>query len=200
MISTLSSSISEKLCSANVISRDEQELYSYGFFLLLSRGIFFAVAAIFGVLFETVCESILFYILFSALRGYAGGIHASKEATCMCCTTALLLLASGCVQIMEVAGFVTVPIWLLIVGGTIVFLLSPLDSKEKPLSNLELRRYRQISRWITVGIILLGTGGAMAEYYAVLYVSCICLVCESVLLLVGWWKRTMLSSSTETTL
>lgn len=188
MIFRLSNSISVKLCNANVISRDEQELYSYGFFLLLSRGIFFAVAAVFGCLFKTIYESILFYILFSVLRGYAGGIHASKETTCMFFTTALLLLVSGCFQIMELAGFVTVPLWLLIVGGIIVFLLSPLDSKEKPLSNLELQHYRQISRWITVGIIILGIGGAMVEYNAVLYVSCICLVCESILLLVSWWK------------
>lgn len=189
MISALSSKISEKLCNANVIPRDEQELYSYGFFLLLSRGIFLIVAAVFGILFETLWESILFYILFSVLRGYAGGIHASKEATCLCCTTLVLLLTAVGVQIMEVAGCVIVPLWILLGGGTVIFLLSPLDSEEKPLSAPERQHYRLISRSITVGITLLGLAASLAGCNQILYVSSACLGIESVLLIAGWIKE-----------
>lgn len=185
MISTLSSSISEKLCSANVISRDEQELYSYGFFLLLSRGIFFAVAAVFGILFGTFWESILFYILFSTLRGYAGGIHASKEAVCMISTTFSLLLASAGIRRMELSGCVEVSAWMLLLGSLAIFLMSPLDSEEKPLNDSERRYYRRITRGIVLATTMVAFCSMAMRFQMIMYVAAFTLTLESILLIAG---------------
>lgn len=185
MISTLSSSIAKKLCNANVISRDEQELYSYGFFLLLSRGVFFAVASVFGILFDTFWESVLFYILFSVLRGYAGGIHASSENVCMISTALSLFFASAGIRRMEISGCVEASVWLLLLGSLAVFVLNPLDSEEKPLSDSERRYYQRIAR----GIVIMTTIGALESvalgYQKIIYVASLVVVLEGILLVSG---------------
>lgn len=90
MISRLANIISEKLLRAQVIEEADRELYVYGFFILLSQGIYFCLTALFGFLFGTLWENIVFYIMFSILRGYAGGFHASSESTCAFLTIAAL--------------------------------------------------------------------------------------------------------------
>lgn len=193
MISKLSNSISEKLCYANVIPTEDQELYSYGFFLLLSRGFFFVVSVIFGALFQTIWESVIFYGLFSLLRGYSGGVHASAESVCMFFTTVLLLLASAFLHLMETSGCVTIAVVMLSVGGTAVFLLSPLDSEEKPLNSSERQYYRRISRFITAVTELIAFGAMAIGCYSVLYIVGICFFSESVLLLIGKVKTLYLA-------
>lgn len=88
MITMLGDRIARAMVRAGAVPEDEQELYSYGFFLLLSKGLFLLVTASCGAMLGVLWESVLFYALFTLLRGYAGGIHAEKEGTCLICTTA----------------------------------------------------------------------------------------------------------------
>ena len=79
MISEISKNITEKLCSQDIISYEEEELYSYGFFLLISRCVYFAIAGIFGCLFGSFLKSMLFAMLFLTLRNYAGGFTLQRK-------------------------------------------------------------------------------------------------------------------------
>lgn len=197
MISKISSSISEKLCYANVIPAEDQALYSYGFFLLLSRSLFFVITFIFGFLFKTLWESIVFYVLFSILRGYAGGVHASEESVCMFFTTVLLFLASAFLHMMKMSTCTAIAAGMLLVGGMVVFPLSPLDSEEKPLNPSERRYYRRISRLITATMVLAGSVAIILKFHGVLYVVSACVSFEGVLLLIGQGKNMYLTHSTE---
>lgn len=197
MISKLSSSISKRLCTASVIPEEDQELYSYGFFLLLSRSLFFVITFIFGFLFETLWESIVFYVLFSILRGYAGGVHASEEPVCMFFTTVLLFLASVFLFMMKMSTCTVIAAGMLLVGGMVVFLLSPLESEEKPLSPPERRYYRRISRLITGTMVLAGGVAIILKFHGVLYVMSTCVSFEGVLLLIGQGKNMYLTHSKE---
>lgn len=199
MISKISSSISEKLCYANVIPAEDQELYSYGFFLLMSRSFFFVITFIFGFLFKTLWESIAFYFLFSILRGYAGGVHASEESVCMLFTTLLLFLASAFLRMMKMSTCTVVAAGMLLVGGMVVFLLSPLDSEEKPLSPSENRYYRRISRAISSAMILTGSVAIILKFHSLLYVVSECISFEGVLLLAGKGKAMYLTHNAEYT-
>lgn len=55
-----------KLIASSVIEEGDRELYSYGFFLLISKIFFFFVAVIAGLLTDTTVESIIFYVVFGA--------------------------------------------------------------------------------------------------------------------------------------
>lgn len=145
MITKLSNCISKALVLAGTIPGDEQELYSYGFFLLLSRGLFLLVTAAFGAMWGVLWESVLFYALFTLLRGYAGGIHAERESTCLICTTTAMLSAVSLIRRLEVPGNGAVGLGLLLAGFAGVLLFSPQDTPGKPLSPEERTHYRRLS-------------------------------------------------------
>ena len=83
MISKLSEKAAEKLLVQDNLSQEDRELYVYGFFILFSKIFFFFLTVVYGLLIGNIVESILFYAIFTVIRGYAGGIHASNEKTCV---------------------------------------------------------------------------------------------------------------------
>lgn len=189
MISSLSSLITEALYKSQVIAEEDKELYVYGFFVLLSKGLFFLVSAFFGWMFGVLWESIVFYIMFSTLRSYAGGFHASKESICTFCTTASLFLSSLSIWHMERIGNPVIPSCILTVCGVVVYLLAPLDSEEKPLTRTELALYRQKTREMVIVIWIISIIGLCYHISALLYAASISMLIEGGLLALGKFKR-----------
>ncbi len=176
--------ITQKLIASSVIEEGDRELYSYGFFLLLSSVLYLVVAAIFGSAFRILWESIVFYFLFSILREYAGGIHAKTEHGCMLSTILALLLSIIGIRKMMQAELSTTAMVFLIVGCAAVFLFSPLDVPEKPLSADDWRYYRRISRRLAAAYALLGVWAA-AVGWTILYPVAASATLEGILLLAG---------------
>lgn len=176
--------ITQKLIASSVIEEGDRELYSYGFFLLLSSVLYLVVAAIFGSELGILWESIVFYFLFSILREYAGGIHAKTEHGCMLSTILALLLSIIGIRKMMQAELSTVVMVFLIVGCAAVFLLSPLDVPEKRLSADDWRYYRRISRRLAAAYALLGVCAAAAGW-PILYPVAASATLEGILLLAG---------------
>lgn len=185
MISSLSSIITEALYKSQVIAEEDKELYTYGFFVLLSKGLFFLVSALFGWMLGVLWESIVFYIMFSTLRSYAGGFHASKESICTCCTTASLFLSSLSIWYMERIGNTAIPFYILAVCGAVVYLLAPLDSEDKPLTRAEMVLYRQKTRAIDIIIVIISIVGLCLHLPAILHAASISMALECVLLVLG---------------
>lgn len=176
--------ITQKLIASSVIEESDRELYSYGFFLLLSSVLYLVVAAIFGSAFGILWESIVFYFLFSILREYAGGIHAKTEHGCMLSTILALLLSIIGIRKMIQAELSTTAMVFLIVGCAAVFLFSPLDVPEKRLSAEDWRYYRRISRRLAAAYALLGVWAAAAGW-PILYPIAASATLEGILLLAG---------------
>lgn len=189
MISRLSSIITEALCKSQVIEETDKELYIYGFFVLLSKGLFFLVSTIFGWMFGILWENIAFYIMFSNLRCYAGGFHASKESVCTCYTTVALFLASLGIWILSKVESVIVPLCVLTLCSVVVFLLSPLDSEDKPLTYSEYDHYRWKTIAIVIGMEIISIGAVNLQLPGILYAAAIGMALESCLLILGKAKR-----------
>lgn len=185
MISSLSSIITEALYKSQVIAEEDKELYTYGFFVLLSKGLFFLVSALFGWMLGVLWESIVFYIMFSMLRSYAGGFHASKESVCTCCTTASLFFSSLSILYMQRIGNSIIPFCILAVCGAVIYLLAPLDSEDKPLTRAELVLYRQKTRAIDITIVIISIVGLCLHLPAILHAASISMALECVLLVLG---------------
>lgn len=176
--------ITQKLIASSVIEESDRELYSYGFFLLLSSTLYLVVVAIFGSAFGILWESIVFYFLFSILREYAGGIHAKTEHGCMLSTILALLLSIIEIRKMMQAELSTAAMVFLIVGCAAVFLFSPLDVPEKRLSAEDWRYYRRISLRLAAAYALLGVWAATAGW-PILYPIAASTTLEGILLLAG---------------
>ena len=189
MISAIADRISEEMLHEGLILEEDRELYQYGFFLLISRGIFFVIAGIAGALVGNLWDSIFFYILFSFLRGYAGGLHADREAVCLFSTTASLLLAAKIIFCLRRGNYVILSCCVLVVCSALVLLIAPLDSDSKPLGESEMRHYRKITRHLILLMNLSSFVWLMAGYPQFLFISCVVTGVEAVLLILGKAKR-----------
>ena len=155
MINSLSQLLAKHLCNTSVITESDMELYAYGFFVLLSRILFFIVSVIFGIIFNIIIESILFYILFCFIRSYAGGIHAPTELLCTIFTTISLFLSVLGIKLMLNYGDQKIAYAVYFVSFIIIIILSPLDTKEKPLNNNEKKQFKVKTCCILFFILLI---------------------------------------------
>lgn len=91
MINNLAKRFADRLLENGSIPEDEQELYIYGLFMLLSSLMYLILACFLGCILGCVLESIIFYIAFQFIRRYAGGYHASTETRCEILSTLSIL-------------------------------------------------------------------------------------------------------------
>lgn len=189
MISRLSEKIARTLGKSGTIPVEEQELYGYGFFLILSNLIFLVMTMVFGAIFEVLWESIVFYIMFIALRGYAGGAHASKESTCFICTSTSLFFSTLMIRLMEEFRRPMISTGLLLVCAGIVLSLSPMDTAEKRLTVCERNHYKKCSCWMTVTIVVVTLAISALGFFHIMFISTTTFLLESILLLIGKGKN-----------
>lgn len=185
LISKLSERIAVGLKQSSIIEEDDVELYAYGFYILISKLLFLIIALILGVILNIVFESIVFYVSFSIIRAYAGGVHANKEWKCFLYTSiSIVMCALGIKVLINLKPTVFFAV-ILMISSLIIIIISPLDTKEKPLSAKEKEKYYMISAIVLLSyilvILLLAKLGIMKVCYAIM----IAIFLESILLMAG---------------
>ncbi len=189
MINNVASKVVKRLVDNSVIADTEQELYVYGFFILISQILYFTLTMIFGVLLDIVLESVIFYVAFQFIRRYAGGIHASSELKCEIATTISIFLCLLCTKICEINNIQMPILVLTIIAAVSIFVLCPLDTPEKPLTKEECKYFRKISWVILLFIMLAICIGWYFKLEFLIYPCCMSLILESILLVLGKIKR-----------
>ncbi len=136
-----------------------------------------------------IWESVLFYLLLSLVRGYAGGIHASREWVCTTCTSLTLLVGVLLINWFSKWDSIAVPMVILVVGAAAIGLVCPIDSAEKPLDQSEKKRYQRIT-WMILGILLAASIiSSLAMFPSVLHICATAVAIETVLALLGRAKE-----------
>lgn len=180
MFKKCASKITDRLLENRIINEAEYEIYCFGFktgFVILSNVV---IVLLIGFILGMPIESLLFLLAFISLRSCAGGIHTSNNTRCMVLSAIavfLLLLTAYMIQ-----GFVTVlTILLLAISSAIViYVLSPVQDKNKPLDDTEVKLYRRRTRKVLclelcLLMILLYVGFNMAATVLALTVFIICI-------------------------
>lgn len=189
------SKLSKKIVNQLNILDDEQELYEYGFFILLSQILYFIIAIIIGTICGTAFESIIFYIAFQFIRRYAGGYHAATETRCEILSTLSIL---ACIVVIKLSKTYDIQTALLIISAlsaVCIFVFCPLDTPEKPLTDKEFRYFRKISWLILLAIVVAIIVSYIFKFKIVTVPCCLSLILESILLTAGKIKR--VSQKTE---
>lgn len=189
MINKLASKVVKRLIDNSAIDDTEQELYVYGFFILISQILYFTLTMIFGVLLDIVLESVIFYVAFQFIRRYAGGIHASSELKCEIATTTSIFLCLLCTKLCETNNIQKQILVLTSIATVLIFVLCPLDTPEKPLTKEECKYFRKISWVILLFIMLAICTGWYFKLEFLIYPCCMSLILESILLVLGKIKR-----------
>lgn len=191
MINNLSAQLTNRLISKGTISENEQELYCYGFFMLLSQLLYFILAAVFGLILGCFFESVIFYIAFQFIRRYAGGYHAKTETRCEIMSALSITACIVVIRMSTTYNFNIVILCLAAVATIFIAVLSPLDTPEKPLSEKEFRYFRKIS-WIILFVLTTAIVISYFVGFSVVFVSCsMSLILESILLIAGKIKKSI---------
>lgn len=191
MINNLANRFAEKLLANGSISDDEQELYIYGFFMLLSSLMYLILACFLGCILGCVLESIVFYIAFQFIRRYAGGYHAATEARCEILTSLSIVTCIIAIKISKVYDFQRVLLIISAVSAVCIFIFCPLDTPEKPLSNKEFKYFRKVSSAILFAIIAVIAVSYFFSFKILFVPCCISLILEAVLISAGKIKKVL---------
>ena len=195
MINNLSSRLTDRLIAKGNITKDDRELYIYGFFILLSHIMYFSLSAFFGLLFQCLIESLIFYIAFQFIRMYAGGYHAKTETRCEILSTLSLLVCTATIKLINTYNFQTLLLFVTILSAVCIFAFCPIDTPEKPLTEKEFKCFRKISWIILLVIAIVILISYFFKINTIFAPCCLSLILESLLLIAGKLKKCFASNN-----
>ena len=185
MFTRFATYVTSWLSRTGVIQNDDTELYQYGFFILLTGIFHFIVTLVLGFFFNVFCESIVFYIMFTLLRSYAGGIHAKTEGQCLVLSDLAILICIVGIRILKTSSSVLFTLFLLSAGFGCILSLSPLDTEEKTLTAEERSHYKILTRRIALVILAIALAAYAVGMSSIFHCAVVTFVLESVLLIAG---------------
>lgn len=189
MTNKISSKIVEILIKHSLVENEDKELYSYGFFILLSQILYFIIVTTIGVLFNIILESVIFYVAFQFIRRYAGGYHAATETRCEILSTLSIIASIGIIKLSKIYDFKTTLLIITLISMVIIFIFCPLDTSEKPLTEKEFKYFRKIS-WIILSLIIIAIIVSFYFKFNVVFAPCCAsLILEGVLIGTGKIKK-----------
>ena len=140
--------VTTELVKSQKIKLEDQELYRYGIEqgILILLNVLTALAI--GLIFHCLFYVVIFSVAFVPLRSYAGGFHAKTFSRCY--ILSVLMLISFCVfnKISIISKYSFIIIYILC--SIIILILSPVETKTKPLDELETKVYRKKTRFILI--------------------------------------------------
>ena len=143
--------LSHRMVERGIIKEEEQELYQFGIrngmILLLNV----VTALVIGLLTEQLAVVAVFTLSFMVLRSYTGGYHSDSRIFCYLGSNLVLLVP----VYTQAVFYKTSLAWLLavlLVSAGIIFLLSPMHSKNRKLDKEEQKHFGRKARLIAVNL------------------------------------------------
>lgn len=137
----ISEKITNRLIRKDIIGYDDRDIYQYGIERLLMTALNLLTAVLMGIIFAELGQCLVFVAAFMAIRPYAGGYHASTPVRCYLLTSFIIMAVLSVMKYMELNIFICLV--LLAVSGVVILVLSPVESKNKPLDSIEKMFYRK---------------------------------------------------------
>lgn len=139
-MSKISKALTDYVIRKGMVDRADRNIYEYGFTIIFEMGIFIIFCLIVSIFSHMVLEGILFFVIFSPLRSYAGGLHMRKFCSCFilsCLTFSAVLLAVKYVQVPIAISFI-----LLLLFETAVYFLYPVENANRTVDEEENKYFK----------------------------------------------------------
>jgi accessory gene regulator B len=137
------------LVNKNIIETDKQQIYTYG----IKQGILIiiniATVVAIGLVLVMLAESIVFLVTYILIRTYAGGYHAKSQLGCYIFSTVAITVILLGIKHITFSCFICLIAAL--ISAIVIYVLSPIENINKPLSKKEKIMYGKKSRTL-VGI------------------------------------------------
>ena len=157
MISFLSNFIALFLYKKKIIDEERLPVCQYGFEIIVSTIIGFLLVLTSGFILGEITEAILFYCLFVGVRFFTGGYHADTHFKCK--MTLLICCLSVLIASKYLIDSITLQCVLLLIYLITVFLFSPIEHINAPLTTDEKTRNRTISIIMAITLTILSLLG-----------------------------------------
>lgn len=189
MLNKLSVLATNQLIRHNSISDEEKEIYSYGIFILLSYLFYTLFTLVCGMVLKCIGGSIIFYFSFQIIRKFAGGYHASTETRCEILSMISIFVSVALIRLSDIYDYKTVILVITTFSIVCIFILCPLDTPEKTLTEEEFKHFRRISQIVLLVISTVVFISAVLRFDFLIYPTSLSLILESVLLIAGKIKQ-----------
>lgn len=146
MFAVVSERITRRLEESRSIQSEERELYLFGIEQGLTMLLNLATTLCIGLLCGMVWQSVVFTATYIPLRSFAGGYHAKTPTRCY--IFSVLLMIATLLAMRWVYWTPLMCIILLSLSGVLIWLLAPVEDRNKPLDIMERQVYRKRSRRI----------------------------------------------------
>lgn len=189
MFSKLSEQITGNLENKETIQSEDRELYRYGFEQGLTMLLNLVTTLVIGLLFGKLLEVCLFMAAYIPLRSYAGGYHAKTPFRCYLLSIVIL---TAVMLFMKYLALDNIVYYLMIlVSGAVILILSPVEDKNKPLDDSELKVYKNRASSILLIEMIAFIVSKLLNLQSVFIAICYAMLILSILLVVGKMKNKM---------
>ena len=146
MISFVSRQIVRCLEKNDVINREQEEIYQYGFEIFISSFITLVITIISGVLLNCLLASAIFFLIFASLRQICGGYHAEHYWSCNLIFTVVVNFVLLIYKFMPMEQYKTAHYVFALASLCIVFFYAPVENTNKPLTVEKKKLFSLISK------------------------------------------------------
>ncbi|WKY43479.1 accessory gene regulator B family protein [Eubacteriaceae bacterium ES2] len=125
----------DKFVDFGLVEASDKDLFAYGFRLAILMFINAISIILIGIAFNMFVNSVIFLIMFLVIRSYSGGFHASGPKRCYFYSLVLIMITFYIMK--RTIGFHIIWLIAFIASTVIIFLLSPVEAKNKSLTAIE---------------------------------------------------------------
>lgn len=149
MYSSLESAFIKKILKKEKQDSDTVEIFVYGLRSIMFTSLNILSTFAIGMWFKDMTLSILFLTSYIPLRTYCGGYHANSYKLCYIFSIVLVVCMNLFVK-MNITSVKSFILFLATLSVFIIFLKSPIQSINKPLSQREISIYSKYAKRIVV--------------------------------------------------
>ena len=132
--------LTDYVIKKSMVDEADREVYEYGFVITLEVGLFLVASLFIALKLYMVLEGIFFFVIFSPLRSYAGGLHLEKfwicfVLSCLTYITTLLVVKNLCLH-----EFVSLIV--LFALEVFVYVLYPVENRNREINEEENKCFK----------------------------------------------------------
>lgn len=146
MISYVANKIIKCFEKEKIIKMNDVDIYFYGLELLISELISTSVLLSIAMCTKCVLETVFYLVVFTILRIYAGGYHASSYYRCIFIFNSIFVCLKIILKWLQEKQCINFLILITIISIIIIFILAPVEDKNKPLEKKEFIVYQKKAR------------------------------------------------------
>ena len=184
MIEKIVDKIINKQLEEKTISKEDINIYRYGYTLVCEVFINIIIAIIIATILKEWILVVLFLIIYIPLRSYCGGWHADKLWKCTIYSNLILvlLIISNEYAIRMVTGIIFLIVF--IVCALPIFYMAPVDTESKPISIDEKKVYKKKIKIIVLLHFFIVAAMLFVDRNKIMYVIVFAYITQAVMLII----------------